>query len=72
LPDLDICSLKTEARKFAGSPSHTEIKKSYGVSDGKAVGTNVEAAFLDHLLAKSLAGGNAPSELDIPGAKCRY
>jgi hypothetical protein len=59
--------LKTEAKKFVVKLSATPIVTLYGATDGKAVGTYVEAAFHRLLVeACDYVSGNAASGIDLP------
>lgn len=67
LPMLTVQDLKREARVFADLERlHSELSL-FGVTDGKAVGTYLEAKFKLHLAQSyRAAGGNAASGLDLP------
>ncbi|AWH53233.1 restriction endonuclease [Stenotrophomonas sp. ESTM1D_MKCIP4_1] len=60
--------LRNEAHDFSSMESSHQEHSLYGVTDGKAVGTYLEAKFIGYLLAKGyvFARGNAASGLDIP------
>jgi len=65
-PPLTLPLLKTEAKKFiaAFGNKHTKL---YGVTDGKAVGTYVEAKFNIYLQERyTYNEGNAASGIDFP------
>lgn len=65
-PTLTLSLLKLEARKFiaAFGASHPEL---YGVTDGKAVGTYVEAKFNVYLQERyTYERGSAASGIDFP------
>ncbi len=67
LPLLNITSLKHEARIFADLESSHPEPSLYGVTDGKAVGTYLEAKFKLHLAQNfQIEAGNAASGLDLP------
>src|SRR5713226_5992648 len=67
MTELTLARLKTEARIFIRQLSKTPIPTLYGVTDGKAVGTHVEAAFHNYLKAKySYAYGSAALGIDFP------
>jgi hypothetical protein len=64
---LTLQNLQLEARLFAGHLSNTRIKALFGTTDGKAIGTHVEQAFINWLAAKySLERGNAAKGIDLP------
>ena len=68
LPPLTLAALKEEAGKYALSTSATPIPELYGVTDGKAVGTHVEAAFNAYVLQHfTYHEGNAAMGIDFPG-----
>lgn len=68
LPALTIRSLKSAAREFATVLSAAEIPELYGVTDGKAVGTHVEARFNAHIETRfAHVHGNAAKGIDFPG-----
>jgi restriction system protein len=68
LPELDLGLLKRSAREFLKELSGRPLPELYGVTDGKAVGTFVEASFNEHLaLQYAYATGNAASGIDFPG-----
>lgn len=65
-PLLDIPTLISEAKQFSINESkhHPEI---YGITDGKAVGTLIEAKFQTHLAENyTLNVGSAAKGLDLP------
>jgi hypothetical protein len=64
---LTLPLLKAEAKKFARTLSGTPIVTLYGATDGKAVGTYVEAAFNRSLVETyAYETGNAASGIDFP------
>jgi restriction system protein len=68
LPPLTLASLKAAAGEYALLISATPIPELYGVSDGKAVGTHVEAAFNAYVLQHfRYHEGNAAKGIDFPG-----
>lgn len=67
LPPLTIDLFRREARAFAEELALTPLPSLYGATDGKAVGTKVEAMFKGHLQARyDLTVGNAANGLDFP------
>lgn len=67
LPVLTLEGLKLEANRFARLLSATPIPALYGVTDGKAVGTHVEAAFHTHLAIEfDHTAGSAAKGIDLP------
>jgi hypothetical protein len=67
LPPLTLVDLKREARIFADLESHHPEPSLYGVTDGKAVGTYLEAKFKGYLAQNyQMVAGNAASGLDLP------
>ncbi len=67
LAALELEDLKEAAFKFLEHLSKTGIPELYGVTDGKAVGTYVEAAFRAHLSQLfSFKPGNAALGSDFP------
>ena len=67
LPNLTLESLKTAARQYSAELSETPIPELLGVTDGKAVGTFVEAGFNDFIAARhSYDVGNAAKGIDFP------
>jgi hypothetical protein len=66
-PKLSIPELIKEAQIFCVAQSKFKHKELFGVTDGKAVGTLIEAAFQQHLNEKfELEIGNAASGIDLP------
>lgn len=65
---LDIELLCEEAREFSRIESRHPEPSLYGVTDGKAVGTYLEAKFRGYLHAKGyeFEAGNAANGLDFP------
>jgi hypothetical protein len=65
---LDIESLCREAREFSRIESSHPEPSLFGVTDGKAVGTYLEAKFRGYLSAKGyeFEAGNAANGLDFP------
>ena len=60
-------SLITEAQIFCAAQSKIQHKELFGVTDGKAVGTLIEAAFQQHLNEKyEVQIGNAATGIDLP------
>ena len=68
LPPLTLDSLKTTAREYSKLLSATPVPALFGVTDGKAVGTYVEAAFNTHIATVFADDqGNAAKGIDFPG-----
>lgn len=66
---LTIEIIIKEAQKFCVHHSKLQHKELFGVTDGKAVGTLIEAAFQKHLNEKyDVVIGNAASGIDLPSA----
>lgn len=67
LTPLSLDLLKTAAKAYAAELSSTGIPSLYGVTDGKAVGTYVEAGF-NEFIARSYSHtpGNAARGIDFP------
>ena len=64
---LDVESLKREARDFALRESPHKEPTLFGVTDGKAVGTYLEQKFQESLKERySYAQGNSASGIDFP------
>ena len=64
---LTLQNLQLEARLFADQLSDTRIKALFGTTDGKAIGTHVEQAFINWLAVKySFERGNAAKGIDLP------
>lgn len=64
---LTLDALIKEAQEFCATQSTFKHKELFGVTDGKAVGTLIEAAFQQHLKEKyDVAIGNAASGIDLP------
>lgn len=67
LPPLTIDLFRRAAKEFAREVASTPLPSLYGATDGKAVGTKVEAMFKEHLQARyDLQVGNAANGLDFP------
>ncbi|MCB2411682.1 hypothetical protein LGT39_02320 [Demequina sp. TTPB684] len=67
LPSLTLALFRTAAKEFATELTQTPLPSLYGATDGKAVGTKVEAMFKEHLQDRyDLAVGNAANGLDFP------
>lgn len=66
---LTIARLCSEARTFSGAESIHSEPSLFGVTDGKAVGTYLEAKFRAYLADKNylFEQGNAANGLDFPG-----
>lgn len=68
LPPLTLDSLKATASEYSKVLSAQPIPSLFGVTDGKAVGTFVEAAFNNHIAAAFAHDqGNAAKGIDFPG-----
>jgi len=68
LPPLTLDTLRAAAADYAKLLTATPIPALYGVTDGKAVGTYVEAAFNEHIsLTYAHDQGNAAKGVDFPG-----
>jgi restriction system protein len=68
LPPLTLASLKATATAYSKLLSETPVPALYGVTDGKAVGTYVEAAFNSHISTRFAHDqGNAAKGIDFPG-----
>jgi len=66
-PKLTIASLVTEAQLFCVAQSKIQHKALFGVTDGKAVGTLIEAEFQKHLNERyEVQVGNASTGIDLP------
>lgn len=64
---LTLKSLISEARIFCALQSKMQHKELFGVTDGKAVGTLIEASFKVHLSKKYKVDlGNAAIGIDLP------
>jgi hypothetical protein len=64
---LSIATLKSAAKIFAADLSAADIPELYGVTDGKAVGTYVEAAFNAYITRNyEHIPGNAAKGIDFP------
>lgn len=64
---LTLDTLIKEAQEFCAAQSTFKHKELFGVTDGKAVGTLIEAAFQQHLNEKyEVTIGNAASGIDLP------
>jgi restriction system protein len=67
MEQLTLNKLKTEVQKFARQISDNPISSLYGITDGKAVGTYVEAAFNQYLNREyAFSSGNAAIGIDFP------
>ena len=67
LPPLTIDLFRTAAIAFAEELASTPLPSLYGATDGKAVGTKVEAMFKEYLQARyHLTVGSAANDLDSP------
>lgn len=67
LPTLTIDELKSAASRYARLLTATAIPELFGVTDGKAVGTYVEAGFnADIALSYTHSNGNAAKGIDFP------
>lgn len=67
LPALDLLTLKRSAAEFVHGLSGQPLRELFGVTDGKAVGTYVEARLHEHVaLRYSYATGNAANGIDFP------
>ena len=67
LPELTIEHVKNEAAQFAVTESVHSEPALYGVTDGKAIGTYLEAKFRMHLAPRYTFGqGNAAKGIDFP------
>ena len=65
---LTLAAFKTEAATFARVQSARFEPALYAVTDGKAVGTHVEHAFVAYLRERySFPDGNSAKGIDIPG-----
>lgn len=64
---LTLELFREAAKEFAADLNVTPLPELYGATDGKAVGTKVEAMFKEHLKARyDLTVGNAANGLDFP------
>lgn len=67
LAPLTLDLFRQAAKEFATELATTPLPSLYGATDGKAVGTKVEAMFKAHLTARyDLTVGNAANGLDFP------
>lgn len=67
MPKLTLPLFRAAAKQFAKDLSSTPLPDLYGATDGKAVGTKVEAMFKEYLLARfDLTVGSAANGLDFP------
>jgi hypothetical protein len=65
--ELTLELLQTEAKQFASFQSLVHEASLYGVTDGKAVGTHIEAKFVNHLFGRyTFTRGNAAKGIDLP------
>jgi hypothetical protein len=66
-PELTLELLQQEAKQFAAIQSSIHESSLYGVTDGKAVGTHIEAKFVNHLFERyTFTKGNAAKGVDLP------
>lgn len=66
-PSLNLGTLKKMAALFCKRPENGKIHELYGITDGKAVGTFIEKAFMRFLLDKySFEEGNSAYGIDFP------
>lgn len=66
-PKLTLDHLISEAQQFCVQQSQLQHPALFGVTDGKAVGTLIEAAFKQHLQARfDVITGNAATGIDLP------
>lgn len=67
LPPLDLTLLKSSAGQFVRGLSGRPLHELFGVTDGKAVGTYVEAGFHQHVASRyAYVTGSAASGIDFP------
>lgn len=67
--ELTINALISEAKAFCEAESKINNTFLYGITDGKAVGTHIEAKFKQHLFQLyNTEKGNAASGIDLPAA----
>lgn len=67
LPPLTLDLFHAAAREFAAELAKTPLPDIYGATDGKAVGTKVEAMFKAFLILRyDIEVGNAANGLDFP------
>jgi len=67
MDSLTLPKLKTEAKVFARELAGKPLRELYGITDGKAVGTFVEAAYNVYLAKKyKYRTGNAANGIDFP------
>ena len=67
LPPLTLELFHTAATEFASTLRKTPFPGLYGATDGKAVGTAIEAGFKAYLQERfDIAVGNAVNDLDFP------
>ncbi len=67
LPRLTLHLFHVAAKSFAAEVAETPLPDLYAVTDGKAVGTKIEALFKDYLRARyQVQVGNAANGLDFP------
>jgi len=68
LPALELGSLKAATIEFVRGLSGKALPDLFGVTDGKAVGTYVEAGLHKHVASRyTYATGNAATGIDFPG-----
>jgi restriction system protein len=67
LPPLTLDGFRDAAGVFAADLTDKPLPDLFGATDGKTVGTKVEALFKEYLQTRlDLAVGNAASGLDFP------
>lgn len=67
-PPINLILFHDAAQEFAATLSGLALPDLYGATDGKAVGTKVEAMFKAHLSQRfDLTLGNAARGIDFPG-----
>jgi hypothetical protein len=65
--ELTLELLQKEANQFASVQSLVHESSLYGVTDGKAVGTHIEAKFVNRLFEQyAFTRGNAAKGIDLP------
>ncbi|WP_419919191.1 restriction endonuclease [Candidatus Poriferisocius sp.] len=64
---LNLAALKISAQQFSTELTSTSISSLYGVTDGKAVGSYVEKAFVEYVSKRfDFQAGNSAQGLDFP------
>lgn len=64
---LDHAGLRAAAKQFAQNQSRHDEPKLFGITDGKAVGTYLEAKFIASLTRRyTLQTGSAAKGIDLP------